>query len=136
MLIQTNPRLSIAVLILNAILLLLMVAGSRIALRLFGTWLRSHATADGAATPVLIYGAGARGDLLVRQILSGGRYQPVGFLDDDKGKIGRRLHGISIYRSSDLRGAAGKYIVSEVLVSSAKISEEKARALGMTVRRV
>ena len=136
LLIQTSPRLSVAVLTLNGILLLLMVAGSRVALRLFGTWLRTHATKHEAATPVLIYGAGARGDLLVRQILGGSRYFPVAFLDDDRSKIGRRLHGISIYRPTDLPRVTGKHIVSEVLVSSAKIPEEKAKALGIAVRRI
>jgi len=136
LLMQTRPRLSIAVLILDSILLLLLVAGSRVALRLFGAWLRSQAAEEVAATPVLIYGAGARGDLLVRQMLGRGEYVPVGFLDDDKGKAGRRLHGISIYRPSDLRQVTGKHVVSEVLVSSAKIPEEKVRALGIAVRRI
>jgi UDP-GlcNAc:undecaprenyl-phosphate/decaprenyl-phosphate GlcNAc-1-phosphate transferase len=133
---QTRPRLSVAVLILNVILLLLLVAGSRVALRLFATWLRSHARKHERATPVLIYGAGARGDLLVRGMLGGNQYFPVGFLDDDGSKIGRRLHGISIYRPCDLAHVAGKHVISEVLISSAKISEEKAQALGMAVRRI
>ncbi|HZT71187.1 MAG TPA: hypothetical protein VFC10_15760 [Terriglobia bacterium] len=136
LLMQSNPRLSIALLILNTMLLLLLVAGSRIALRLFATWLRTHARRNEAATPVLIYGAGARGDLLVREMLGNGRYFPVGFLDDDGTKIGRRLHGISIYRPSDLARVMGKYTVSEVLVSSPKIPEERARALGLAVRRI
>ena len=133
---QPNPRLSLAVLILNTILLLMLVVGSRVALRLFATWLRSHAGKHEAATPVLIYGAGARGDLLVRGMLGGNKYFPVGFLDDDGSKIGRRLHGISIYRPCDLAEVADKHAVSEVLISSAKIPEEKTRALGMTVRRI
>ncbi|TAM79831.1 MAG: hypothetical protein EPN47_18760 [Acidobacteria bacterium] len=133
---QANPRLSLAVLALNAILLLMLVAGSRVALRLFATWLRSHANRCEAATPVLIYGAGERGDLLVRGMLGGDEYFPVGFLDDDGSKIGRRLHGISIYGPGDLARVKEKHLVSEVLVSSAKISEEKARALGMAIRRI
>ena len=133
---QARPRLSVAVLILNTILLLLLVAGSRVALRLFATWLRSHARKNERAAAVLIYGAGARGDLLVRGMLGGSQYFPVGFLDDDGSKTGRRLHGISIYKPCDLAQVAGKHAVSEVLISSAKISEEKAQALGMAVRRV
>lgn len=133
---QTHPRLSIAVLILNSILLLLLVGGSRVALRLFGAWLRSQRAARSAATRVLIYGAGVNGDLLVRQMLSHGKYVPVGFLDDDKGKAGRRLHGISIYSPSELHKVTRKHAVNEVVVSSASIPEEKALALGIAVRRV
>lgn len=77
-----------------------------------------------------------RGDLLVRGMLGGDTYFPVGFLDDDGNKIGRRLHGISIYRPSDLARVAGKHVVSEVLVSSSKIPEEKTMALGIAVRRI
>ena len=131
---QPGPRLSIAVLILNSILLLLLVGGSRVALRLFGAWLHSLRGARAVSTRVLIYGAGARGDLLVRQILSHGKYVPVGFIDDDRSKTGRRLHGISIYNPSDFRKVTCKHVISEVLVSSAKIPEEKALALGIAVR--
>ncbi len=129
-----HPRLSIAVLILNAILLLLFVGGSRVALRLFGAWLHGQRAARAAASRVLIYGAGVKGDLLVRQILNQGTHFPVGFLDDDWGKAGRRLHGVSIYNPSDLRKVTSKHVVNEVLVSSGKIPEEKVRALGIAVR--
>lgn len=136
LLVHPNPRLSVAVLTLNSILLLVLVAGSRVALRMFATWLRSHATNHEAATRVLIYGAGARGDLLVRGMLDGNEYFPVGFVDDDGSKIGRRLHGISIYGPGDLARVRKKHDVSEVLVSSAKIPEERAKALGIAMRRI
>lgn len=131
---QLRPRLSIAVLILNAILLLLFVGGSRIAVKLFGAWLHSQRAVQAAATRVLIYGAGARGDLLVKQIFIEGTHVPVGFLDDDESKVGRRMHGVSIYNPKDFRKITSKHVVSEVLVSSIKIPEQKARALGTAVR--
>ena len=132
---QTRPRLSIALLILNTILLLQLVAGSRVALRMFRAWLRSHAARDKKATPVLIYGAGARGDLLVRQMLGQGKYIPLGFLDDDLSKAGRRLHGVSIYSPSELWRVTSKHTINEVVISSASIPEEKVKALGIAVRR-
>lgn len=132
---QIRPRLSIALLILNAILLLLLVAGSRVALRVFAAWLRSHATRDNRATPVLIYGAGTRGDLLVREMLDQKKYTPMGFLDDDLSKVGRCLHGILIYSPSELWRVTRKHTINEVVISSASIPEEKAKALGLAVRR-
>jgi len=132
---QVHPRLSIALLILNAILLLLLVAGSRVSLRVLAAWLHGHAAKDIKATPVLIYGAGARGDLLVREMLGQGKYAPMGFLDDDLSKAGRRLHGISIYSPSELWRVTRKHTINEVVISSASIPEEKAKALGITVRR-
>ena len=133
---QPRPRLSIALLILNTILLLVLVAGSRVALRLTGTWLRSHAAKDKGALPVVIYGAGVRGELLAREIMSRGEYVPVGFVDDDLSKTGRRLRGITIYSPSELWRVTRKHAVSEVLVSSARIPEEKALSLGIAIRRV
>lgn len=128
-----SPRLSISVLILNSILLLLLAGGSRAALRLCGAWLRSQRATRQAAS-VVIYGAGARGDLLVRQMLCQGTCLPVGFLDDDLGKAGRRLHGIPIYNPNDLFKVTRKHVVTEILVSSVSIPEERARALGIAAR--
>lgn len=131
---QKHPRLSISVLILNAILLLLLVGGSRVAMRLFAAWLHSQRSTKAAGNPVLIYGAGVQGDLLVRKILSQGTHLPVGFLDDDWSKTGRRLHGVHIYNPSDVHKVTSKIAVTEVLISSTKIPEEKARALGVAFR--
>ena len=128
---QMHPRLSVSVLILNGILLLLLVGGSRVALRLFAAWLHGQKTAKEGASRVVIYGAGARGDLLIRRLLSEGTHIPVGFLDDDLSKAGRRMHGIHIYRPSDLHKVTRKHGIAEVLVSTAKIPEEKVSALGV-----
>jgi FlaA1/EpsC-like NDP-sugar epimerase len=50
------------------------------------------------AAPVLLFGAGAAGQQLLRSMLSdpGGRYVPVGLLDDDPGKRHLRIHGIDV----------------------------------------
>lgn len=131
---QMHPRLSVSVLILNGILLLMLVGGSRVALRLFAAWLHGQKSTKEEARCVLIYGAGARGDLLIRRLLSEGTHIPVGFLDDDRSKAGRRMHGIHIYSPRDLHKVTKKHGVTEVLVSSAKIPEEKASALGVAFR--
>jgi UDP-GlcNAc:undecaprenyl-phosphate/decaprenyl-phosphate GlcNAc-1-phosphate transferase len=132
--VQDHPHLSISVLILNSILLLLLVGGSRVALRLFAAWLHSQRATKNAKSRVLIYGAGVRGDLLVRQILSQGTHLPVGFLDDDWTKAGRRLHGINIYNPSDFQKVVRNNVVTEVLISSTRIPEERARELGVAFR--
>ncbi|WP_309238296.1 nucleoside-diphosphate sugar epimerase/dehydratase [Actinoplanes aureus] len=50
------------------------------------------------AVPVLLFGAGTAGHLLLRSLLSDrrGGYLPVGVIDDDPGKRGLRVHGVPV----------------------------------------
>ena len=79
------------------------------------------------ATPVLIYGAGDGGELLIREILSNPehRYAPVGFIDDDEGKAGKLIHGYRIFGSQHLPHLVRDYGVSEVLISTFKVPDAK-----------
>lgn len=50
---------------------------------------------------MLIVGAGDAGEHVARDMLrSGSRFVPVGFLDDDPDKIGRRIHGLPVIGST------------------------------------
>lgn len=51
----------------------------------------------------LVYGAGSAGDLLARHVLANPRfpYTIVGFIDDDRNKIGRMIHGTRILGTSE-----------------------------------
>ena len=50
---------------------------------------------------VLILGAGQSGELLVRDMLHGNEYLPIGFLDDRAELKGSRIHGISVLGTLD-----------------------------------
>jgi len=104
---------------------------SRLSFRLLQALLVGSAKVDPDATPVFIYGAGAGGELLLREVLSNSerRYVPVGFIDDDIHKIGKRLHGYRIFDSRTLPDLLYTHGVREVLVSSAKVPESKLDAL-------
>jgi UDP-GlcNAc:undecaprenyl-phosphate GlcNAc-1-phosphate transferase len=74
---------------------------------------------------VIIYGAGVRGQLLVREMLANSEWErnPVGFLDDDPSKHGKRLLGVPVHGSvEDLADALRKYSAEEVLLSSPSIN--------------
>jgi FlaA1/EpsC-like NDP-sugar epimerase len=93
------------------------------------------------ATPVFIYGAGAGGELLLREILSNSeyRYIPMGFIDDDTRKIGKRLHGYRIFDGRKLPALLYTHGASEVLISTAKVPESKLdtlRNLGVGLKRM
>jgi len=85
---------------LDGILLLMMIASSRLAFRgMRGLMPAPHAR---TARRVLIYGAGDGGELMWRELRNNValQYVPVAFVDDDPRKSGKLLHGMRIYKSS------------------------------------
>ena len=72
-----------------------------------------------------VYGAGAGGELLCREIRSNRSlaYRICGFLDDDVAKQGRRLQGIPVLGGEqDLERFAAKYRVSDILLAMPSIT--------------
>jgi UDP-GlcNAc:undecaprenyl-phosphate GlcNAc-1-phosphate transferase len=85
-----------SVLVIDWMLTLLGVGGSRVAGRLLDQWVR--AAAEQQQVPVLIIGAGDAGERVLRHLAQvGAREQRVvGFLDDDTSKWGDQIHGIPV----------------------------------------
>jgi UDP-GlcNAc:undecaprenyl-phosphate GlcNAc-1-phosphate transferase len=129
------------VFVLNALLLLVFLAASRLSFRLLRALIAGHLQAHPDAKPVLIYGAGDGGELLIREIFNNPdhRYAPIGFIDDDLRKAGKLIHGYRIFNSAELPELIRLHGVSEILVSTAKISESKLNYLrrqGVGLRRM
>ena len=118
-----------AVFVLDWALLILLLAGSRVAFRLLGERLRPPAT---AARRALIYGAGDGGALTLRELRNNaglGR-RPVGFLDDDRNKRGRRLYDLPILGGLDsAEEVFATQQIEEVIVASRKIPPERVHRL-------
>jgi UDP-GlcNAc:undecaprenyl-phosphate GlcNAc-1-phosphate transferase len=115
---------------LDAIILLMLLAGSRVAFRLFRKLLPAGSARGGRR--VLIYGAGDGGELLLREIFNNDelRYTPVGFVDDDKLKQGRVIHGLRVFSGNgNLRSICEQQRVEEVVLSSTKFSDERVRQI-------
>jgi UDP-GlcNAc:undecaprenyl-phosphate GlcNAc-1-phosphate transferase len=119
-----------AVFVLDAIILLMLLAASRVAFRVFRKVLPAGSAQTGRR--VLIYGAGDGGELLLREILNNNtlRYKPVGFVDDDKLKQGKVIHGLRVFRGNgNLRDVCARQRAEEVLLSSTKFSDERVRQI-------
>jgi len=79
-----------SIFITDAILLTMALGGIRLTRR-FLTELRPL-----EGRRMLVFGAGDAGELIVRDMKTTGKYQPVGFVDDDTAKVGRRIHGVPV----------------------------------------
>lgn len=120
------------VLLMDAVLLLVGIGGSRIFFRFLRIYLgRFQKQPNGRK--VVIYGAGDGGELLVRELLNNRELglTPVGFIDDDPHKHGRMIHGLKVIgaldRLSELTGPEGG--VEEVVISTSKLDPERFAAL-------
>jgi UDP-GlcNAc:undecaprenyl-phosphate GlcNAc-1-phosphate transferase len=114
------------VFVLDAVLMFLCLAGSRVAFRLFRHVVPAVSKRDGRR--VLIYGAGDGGELLLRELRNNRELNlsPVGFLDDDPAKSGKVIHGLRVFGGNgDLASVCAQHDVDEVVISSLKMTEER-----------
>ena len=114
------------VFVIDAVLMFLFLAGSRLAFRLFRQLLPAVTKQNGRR--VLIYGAGDGGELLLRELRNNGELQlwPIGFLDDDPAKSGKVIHGLRVFGGNgDLSSVCAQHEVDEIVISSMKMSEER-----------
>ena len=114
------------VFVIDAVLMFLFLAGSRLAFRVFRQLVPAVNKQNGRR--VLIYGAGDGGELLLRELRNNGelRMAPIGFLDDDPAKSGKLIHGLRVFGGNgDLSTICVQHKVDEVVISSLKMSEER-----------
>ncbi|NNE67435.1 MAG: hypothetical protein HKN33_12785, partial [Pyrinomonadaceae bacterium] len=115
-----------AVFIVNGLLLLASLAGSRMAFKLFRQLLPNPMNGEG--TKVLIYGAGDGGEMVLRELENNPdwRYKPVGFVDDDPLKKDKVIHGLKVFAGNGSLGqVCAEKGIEEVLISFREISPER-----------
>jgi UDP-GlcNAc:undecaprenyl-phosphate GlcNAc-1-phosphate transferase len=118
------------VFVIDAVLMFLFLAGSRLAFRLFRQLLPAVSKNDGRR--VLIYGAGDGGELLLRELRNNRDLQlaPIGFLDDDPAKAGKVIHGLRVFGGNgDLSTVCVQHEVDEVVISSMKMTDERVQEI-------
>ena len=118
------------VFVIDAVLMLIFLAGSRMAFRLFRQMLPAVGSANGRR--VLIYGAGDGGELLLRELRNNRdlNLSPVGFLDDDPAKSGKVIHGLRVFGGNgDLGSVCTQHEIDEVVISSLKMGDERVQEI-------
>jgi FlaA1/EpsC-like NDP-sugar epimerase len=87
-----------SVFVVDALLLTLLLFGIRLTRRFVAEFALIR-----PGKRLLIFGAGDAGELIVRDMENKRRYsyEPVGFVDDDRTKLGRRIHGVRVLGTRD-----------------------------------
>jgi lipopolysaccharide/colanic/teichoic acid biosynthesis glycosyltransferase len=122
---QSHPR---SVFVVDWALLLLMLAGSRVLLRI---WTRRHLRQRWHARErVIIVGAGSGGEQIGRALMDdpSSGYRPVGFIDESQERWGSLIHGVKVLGgTAELRLALSANGVRAVFVCLSDLCEATAR---------
>jgi FlaA1/EpsC-like NDP-sugar epimerase len=97
---------------------LLLVLGARYLIRMGRESLGRRGR--GTERRVLIVGAGAAGQMIAREIAENASLgmEQVGFIDDDRAKIGTRIHGVKVLAGhGEIADICGKYDVNEIIIA-------------------
>jgi UDP-GlcNAc:undecaprenyl-phosphate GlcNAc-1-phosphate transferase len=117
------------VFVLDAFLLLVLVTGSRMVFRF---WRDYFAGLPRLGARLIIIGAGDAGVMILREIRNNPdlAYQPIGFIDDDAGKSGKRIHGLPVLGGREkLNDIALTNRVDEILIAIPSLSEMEQKRL-------
>ena len=110
-----------SILVIDFMLTMIFVGGLRFGARsLWQIAQNVSQKGDGVKRRVLIVGAGNAGEMLVREMQKsqGGRYEPVGFVDDDVNKRGVSIHGVRVLGSlAEARELMTSEKIDEVVVA-------------------
>jgi UDP-GlcNAc:undecaprenyl-phosphate GlcNAc-1-phosphate transferase len=120
-----------SVFIIDWLLLLLFVSGSRVSFRALAELLRSPQL---DSKRVLIYGAGDGGELALREMLNNAALHrtPVGFLDDDRSKQRTQIRGYPVIGGVEgLSEAIVLHRITEIVIASDKILAERLAMLDL-----
>ena len=105
------------------------ILGTRGFFRLTGDAMKRKAL---SGEQILIYGAGRGGEILLREILNNKRLKikPVGFIDDDPLKTGKKLQGYSVLGTFDnLRALVQQKTVTSLLISFRENNPDRMKAI-------
>ncbi len=119
------PNIPRTIGLIQPILLLLFIGGSRVLARL---WLGGHyenILRHANRPKVLIYGAGPTGRELAVAMANSPEMQVIGFLDDDVKLHRRLLNGLPVHSPEDMAVLVRKRAVAHVLLAMPKISRKR-----------
>lgn len=117
------PSIPRGVYIIATILIIVGTVGSRV----FYRYLRIQSKSSNKHIKSLIIGAGDGGYFLLREINSNPLYENkvIGFIDDDKGKIGRFINGVKILGTcQDIESIVSNYEIKTIFIAIPSAKKE------------
>ena len=112
-----------SVILIDWLLTLVLIGGLRLSVRVIGESRRRTISSTGRFDPprrILIVGAGEAGTMVAREIRRNPqlRMEPVGFVDDDVTKMGKRIVGLPVLGGTDtLRETVEDRRIEEVIIA-------------------
>lgn len=110
---------------IQPLLLLLFVGASRVGVRYWLGGIYQSQLLRNSAPKVLIYGAGAAGQMLARAIASGYDMSVVGFLDDDPLLQKHIVYGFPVYSPDAIKALSEKHKIDSVLLALPSASRNR-----------
>jgi FlaA1/EpsC-like NDP-sugar epimerase len=121
--------LSFSYFFVQALLLVVLMAGSRIGYRSWKEW-SLYGRADDQGTPVIILGAGDAAVGLLKELLRSRDWRVLGLLDDDPNKHYRLIHGVRVLGALDeLPQLARTLKVKHVIIAMPSVAYQKRRQI-------
>lgn len=118
--------------IIAGLLLILFVGGIRFLLRVYYYLVTKYFNKNDTLDKVLIVGAGDAGATLVREIeqYHSGNRQAIGFVDDDKSKIGRKMFGVKVLGSRiEIPRIVSEHGVKEIIIAMPSVKGNEIREI-------
>jgi len=118
------PGIPRSVLLINWLVTLLLIGGSRALAR---WWLTGSFRIEASGQPkrVVIYGAGGAGMQLAKALSGSPDFKPVAYIDDKKSLQGNFIHGLPVYAFRRLRTIIEEYAVTDVLLALPSASRSR-----------
>lgn len=123
-------RYSVLFYVIYTILVVAFTGGVRLSYRT-GRRIKRRTTVVGN-TRVLIVGGGSGGEMVINELKENPQIGkvPVGIIDDDINKIGRRIHGVKILgKTSEIKRIVKEYEIDEIILAMANVSNDRKKVI-------
>ena len=120
---QIWPTFPLTLGILQPIIFMLLLAASRVFAQF---WLAGMSLASQESRGrLLIYGAGEAGAQIAIALAVTGQFKLLGFLDDDKGKLGQTINGVPVFAASAAPDVVRKLEATDIVLALPSATRER-----------